>query len=152
MDVQTYLNRKSIMYDVLLSVLYAWSVFLAYLYDAKTRTTGILIYVLVYGGFTLLVRSTLGVFLMNLLSAITLPWIFTVPAIQQAGGYFDFQPYLGIAATILIGLIQGVLSIPLLMWGSKFLRRKHQYIWSAIVAGAFTLILTMSVSLVPIRP
>jgi hypothetical protein len=140
------------MYDVLLSILYAWSVFQAYVYDAKTRTTGILIYVLVYGGFTLLVRSPLGVLLMNLLSAITLPWIFTVPVIQQAGGYFDFQPYLGIGVTILIGLIQGVLSIPLVMWGSRFLNRKHQYLWSAIVAVAFTLVLTISVSLVSVSP
>jgi hypothetical protein len=37
------------MYDVLLSILYAWSVFQAYVYDAKTRTTGILIYVLEAG-------------------------------------------------------------------------------------------------------
>lgn len=152
LDVQTYLNRKTITYDVLLSILYAWSVFQAYTYDAKTRTTGILIYVLVYGGFTLLVRSPFGVFLMNLLSAITIPWFFTVPVFHQAGGYFDFQPYLGIGATILIGLIQGVLSIPLAMWGGRFLSRKHQYTWSAIVAIAFTFILTISVSLVPVRP
>lgn len=140
------------MYDALLSILFAWSVFQAYSYDAKTRTTGILIYVLVYGGFTLLIRSPLGVLMMNVLSAITLPWIFTVPVVHQAGSYFDFQPYIGIGATILIGLIQGVLFVPLIIWGSRFLSRKHQYAWSAIVAIAFTIVLTISISFVPVRP
>jgi hypothetical protein len=148
LSTHTYLNKRSITYAVLLSILYAWSVFQAYSYDAKTKTTGILIYILVYGGFTFLVRSPLNAFIMTLLSAITLPWIFTAPVIQQAGSYFDFQPFLGIGATILIGLIQGVLSIPLIKWGIRFLNLKHQYVWSAAVAIAFTLILTISVSMV----
>jgi hypothetical protein len=137
---------------VLLSVLYAWGVFQAYTYDAKTRTTGILIYVLVYGGFTLLIRSPFGVLLMNLLSAITIPWFFTVPVIYQAGSYFDFQPYLGIGETILIFLVQGVLSIPLAIWGGRFLRLRHQYAWSSIVAIVFTVVLTTFVSFVPMKP
>lgn len=151
MNVPTYVNKKSIPYGGLLSVLYSWSVYQAYLYDAKTQTTGIMIYILVYGGFTLLVRSPLGVLTMTVLSAITLPWIFTAPVIQQAGSYFTFQPYLGIGATVLIGLIQGGLSSVLTHTGAHFVNLKHQYTWSAILAIAFTVILTISVSLVKLR-
>jgi hypothetical protein len=89
---------------------------------------------------------------MNLLSAITIPWFFTVPVIHQADGYFDFQPYLGIGVTIVIFLVQGVLSIPLAIWGGSFLRRKHQYAVSAIVSIAFTVVLTIIVSFVPMKP
>ena len=145
-------KRISWIYDVLLSILYSWSVYQAYTYDAKTRTTGVLIYVLVYGTFTLLIRSRSGVLMMNLLSAITLPGIFMVPVVQQAGSYFSFQPLIGIFATILIGLIQGLLSVPLTKWGQKFLASRLQYALSGLVAVAFTILLTWSISMAPVRP
>jgi len=136
------------MYGALLSILYAWSVFQAYSYDAKTQNTGIFIYILVYGGFTLLIRSFADVIMMNLLSAITLPFIFSVPVTYHAGAYFDFQPYIGIIATIIIGVIQGGLFVPLNIWGQKFLTSKLQYALSAVVAIAFTIELTISISMV----
>lgn len=151
MEVRPQVRKNSIGYDILLSILYAWSVFQAYVYDAKTQTTGILIYVVVYAGFTLLVRSRFGIVVMSVLSAITIPVFFTAPIFQQAGSYFDFQPFIGIGATILIGVIQGIVTIPLFIWGGGFLMRKHQYSWSAAVAIAFAVILTFVCSLVHAR-
>lgn len=117
------------------------------MYDAKTHTGGILIYVLVYGVFTLLIRSLLGVFMMNLLSAITLPRIFSVPFIYQTpGSYFDFQLDLGIIATIFIALIQAVLFVPIRIRAQIFRSSKVQYALSTVVAIAFTIGLTIFVS------
>jgi hypothetical protein len=104
----------------------------------------------VYGGFTLLVRSSLGILMMNLLSAFTLPLIFTVPVIFQAGAYFDFQPYIGISATILIGIIQAWIYTSVIAQ-SRILSFKGQYIWSSLIAIAFAVLLTV-IALVPVKP
>lgn len=95
-------KSKVIVYDVILALLYSWAVFQAYMYDAKTQTTGIMIYIAVYLGFTLLVRSPSGGILMNGLSALTLPSFSSYPIIHQAGAYFDLQPYIGEFATLSI--------------------------------------------------
>jgi hypothetical protein len=137
-------------YDIGLAVLYAWCVFQAYVYDAKTQTTGILVYVLVYGGFTFLTRSYFGIVLMNMLSALLLPLYFAAPVLQQAGGYFAFQPFLGMLITILVGMIQGILFLPLKLFGRKLLAQKRQYIISAVVAIVFTLALSVVVSFLPV--
>ncbi len=126
--------------------LYTWCVFQAYVYDAKTRTTGILIYILTYGMFTILSRSFLGVLVMNFLSEISLFFIFAAPIIHQAGPYFNFEPILGFTVTILVFLLQIAFVIPLMLWGKRFLSLKYQYFVSGVLAAVFTLIFTVMVT------
>lgn len=146
-EVQRNLSKLAIpvVYDVVLALLYTWAVFQAYVYDAKTQTTGILVYVVVYGMFTLLVRSLLGVFLMNTFSFLSLFWLFYVPVISDAGSYFDFQPYLGMLITVLVFFLQASCYMFLRLFGMKFLTLKYQYMVSLGLAVIFTVVLTVVV-------
>ena len=141
--------KQAVVYDFTISLLYTWCVFQSYTYDAKTRTTGILVYLLTYGMFTLLVRSFLGVLVMNFLSGISLLFIFTVPVIQQAGSYFSFQPFTGFGATFIVFLLQSAFAIPLMVRGKRFLSMRFQYLISGAVAAVFTLVLTIAVMNTP---
>ena len=87
---------------------------------------------------------------MNLLSALLLPFYFAAPVIQQTGGYFAFQPYLGIFITILVGMIQGLLFLLLKFFGRRFLAEKRQYLTSAVIAVALSLVFTIVVYFVPV--
>lgn len=142
--------KKTLIYDLLLSALYTWCVYQAYIYDAKTQTGGVLIYIVVYGFFTLLSRSVFGVFIMNLMSAVSLNWIFLAPVIYRAGGYFDFQPFLGIVMTIFVGFIQLVVVTPLNFYGKKFLNSRKQYVISFVFAVLFSIAIAWYVSMVPV--
>lgn len=135
-------------YDLLLSILYAWCVFQTYVYDAKTQTAEILIYVMVYGVFTLLIRSCAGIIMMNLLSVISFPIFFLAPVIHHAGSYFGFQPFSGIIATVLIGLIQCLLFVPFRIFAKRLLSSESQYILSGVIAIVFALVLTIYVSVI----
>lgn len=48
---------------------------------------------------------------MNLLSSVSPLWIFYVPVIYKAGGYFDFQPYPGMVMTFIVAGIQSLVII-----------------------------------------
>jgi hypothetical protein len=133
----------SLLYDLVLAILYTWSIYQAYVFDAKTLTGEIWIYVLVYVLFTCLVRSPIGVVIMNLLSVISLFFIFNLPIFQAHITYFAFDPYLGIAITIFIALIQALIANLIILWSEKFLFRKYQFIISGIIAVVFTTIFTI---------
>ncbi|MCL6444117.1 MAG: hypothetical protein K6T83_11785 [Alicyclobacillus sp.] len=141
------LSRKPVAYDVFLSVLYVWSVFQAYVFDAKTRAD-MTIFVVVYGVFTLLVRSPFGALLMNLLSTLSMFWIFTLPVMQSAADYFKFGTLFGILMTLGVMCVQGLLSICLMTWGRNFLNQRHQFVWSALIAVVFTTGLTLVASVI----
>jgi hypothetical protein len=136
-------------YDLLLAYLYTWCLYQAYIYDAKTMTGSVLIYLAVYGFFTLMIRSVFDIIIMNTVASFSLLFIFLDPVIQRAGGYFDLQPILGIAATILIALVQFVMMLPLLQIGERFLKGRAQYIVSLIALLVFSCLMTMFVLLVP---
>ncbi|WP_010631726.1 hypothetical protein [Sporolactobacillus vineae] len=137
-------------YDLLLASLYTWCLYQAYIYDAKTMTGSVLIYLVIYGFFTLMIRSVFDIIIMNTVASFSLLFIFLDPVIQRAGGYFDFQPILGIAANILIALVQIVTMMPLLQVGERFLKSRTQYVISLIALLAFSCLMTMFVLLVPI--
>ncbi len=133
----------SLVYDVLLSLLYVWCVYEAYVYDAKTQTGNILIYIIVYGGFTLLIRSYLVVPLMNLLSIIFLVFMFREPLFAHAGSYFAYEPDIGIILTILIGVAQWLVGMPVVFVVSRFLSKRIQYEGSAVIALLLSLAITI---------
>lgn len=143
MNTDKKLIRTSLLYDFLLAILYTWSVYQAYIFDAKTRTGGIWYYALVYVVFTLLVRSLTGVFIMNFLSAISLIFIFYLPIFQAHISYFSFQPYIGIVITIFIAFIQSLMANLIILRSEKLLFRKYQYIISMIFAIFLAIIVSI---------
>ncbi|MFT8363702.1 MAG: hypothetical protein ABF608_11045 [Sporolactobacillus sp.] len=132
-------TKKAYLYDVILSVLYVWGVYEAYVYDAKTRTGGILIYIVVYFFFTLMIRSFFGLVLMNILSALSLLWFLLLPLFQYAGSYFDGQPFLGWVITIFVAILQALLTIPLRF--VKFGRKSA--VFSLLLSLVFCIALTI---------
>ncbi len=130
-----------------MAILYAWCVFQAYIYDAKTLTTGIVVYVFAYGVFTLLVRSPIGVLIMNLLVIISLPFIFKLPIFQESPTYFKFEPFISYIFIICIALVQGFISLLLITFGKRFLTKKYQYRASIIIAFIFTIVFTVIVTI-----
>jgi hypothetical protein len=137
-------------YDLLLAGLYTWCLYQAYLYDAKTMTGSIMIYLVVYGFFTLMIRSVFDIVIMNTTASFSLLFIFMDPIMQNAGGYFDFQPVLGIVTNILIALVQIVVTLPFLRIGEKFFKSRAQYVVSLIALLMFSCLITVFVILVPV--
>jgi hypothetical protein len=133
----------SLLYDFVLAILYAWSVYQAYVFDAKTLTGEVWFYVMVYAVFTCLVRSPIGVIVMNLLSCVSLFFIFFLSIFQAHISYFSFAPYIGIAITIFIALIQALIANFIILRSEKFLFRKYQFTVSMIIALTFTIIITI---------
>lgn len=140
----------TMIYDLLMASLYTWCLYQAYIYDAKTMTGSIFIYLAVYGFFTLMIRSVFDIIIMNTVASFSLLFIFLDPLIQRAGGYFDFEPVLGIAANILIALVQMALLLPLLRIGERFLKSRAQYVISLIALLVFSCLITVFVLLVPV--
>lgn len=136
----------SLVYDFAIAILYTWTVYQAYVYDAKTQTGGIAVYVMVCGAFALLSRSYFGVFLMNLCSFISMPLIFLMPAVHaDAGSYFDFQPFLGMVMTVFSFVVQFAICMMIRTFCERILRMPYQVGISAVAAILFTLIFTIVV-------
>lgn len=130
------------MYDTLLAVLYSWSMFQAYVYEAKVQA-GILLLILVIVAFTLLIRSYFSIIFMNLLLFANLFWIFNVPVIRQAGSYIELEPYVSMFGTFILAAVQSIIFIPVILKGHKFIMLKYQYQISLGVAVLVSVILTL---------
>lgn len=142
--------RRLLLYDVWLSALYLWSVFQTYIYDAKQHS-GVAMYVVTYGVFTLLVRSPFGALLMNVLSGLSLFWLFKLPVMHTGDAYFKFGTFFGMGETLAVLCVQVVFANCMLIWGRSFLNRRSQFSWSLACAMFSAIVVTLMASVVNSR-
>jgi hypothetical protein len=131
----------SLLYDLTLGILYTWSIFQAYLHYPKENVPSITIFVCVYVLFTFLVRTPMGVVIMNSLYLLTLP--LQNYYLVSIGYNVPFSPLLEMFITLFVALIQAVLANLIIVLGKQFLFKKYQYTISTIVAVISTIIVTL---------
>ncbi|QQE81528.1 hypothetical protein [Alicyclobacillus sp. SO9] len=147
----TKMRNYVIAYELILSLLYVWSTFEAYTYDAKARNGQWWIYVLLVVLFAVFANSVRNIVIMNVFTAIGLPIFLLTPAIQHAGSYsLSFQPFIGWIELIVFTLGQSLLVRIIKRFVPKYMTSPTHLKIGGIVMVLFTLIMTVITIVTPV--
>lgn len=137
-------------YAFVVSLLYSWCVFQAWIYDAKTQTGEIYMYFIVYFIFAFLVRSMPSLIWMNALSLIVvLPGFVLNSLLSQAGSYFGLGRVLAVVGTILALAGQSLIMLVTRKARRKYFSQKRSMQYFLCFGFLFTIGFTLFVSLHP---
>ncbi|MFD1677652.1 hypothetical protein [Alicyclobacillus fodiniaquatilis] len=125
---------------------YTWCIALVDIYQTSDQSGRLLYwYIIAYFAFILFTRSTIEVIVMNILSIVSLPFVFLLPQIQEAGPYMlEGEPYIQVFGTLLALCIQ----LPLYYFVIRPLRRKWVRSRSReyrLIAVLFTLVFVATI-------